>query len=130
VRFSAGPYPSERCAQRVAALQAQADAARAAAQTRCDATKRALMRANPSLAHFMRVLLMRVLRCAHLRVRRGGGGAAAAARVWPLLSADVAKRDAVVGAMRHAWGAYEQVMTWQHESMLAWQQCMTARMRG
>ena len=28
------------------------------------------------------------------------------ARVWPRLSADAPRRDAVVDAMRHAWGAY------------------------
>ena len=29
-------------------------------------------------------------------------------RAWPRLAADVPRRDAVVDAMRHAWGAYAQ----------------------
>ena len=33
---------------------------------------------------------------------------APAPRAWKALPADVAKRDAVVAAMRHAWSAYEQ----------------------
>ncbi len=89
-----GEYPSEQCAERVTALLAAAAAARA------NATRPADRRASACAPCRSRALTCWL-------GRRSGDGAPPP-RVWRRLPADAAKREAVVDAMRHAWGAYEQ----------------------